>query len=1221
MSMNLLEQELKVLEWWRREKVFERSVDKPSPKGDFVFYEGPPTANGRPGIHHVISRQFKDIIPRFKTMQGYRVVRKGGWDTHGLPVELEVEKQLGLKNKKEVEAYGIAAFNKKCKESVWKYKEDWERFTERIAYWLDIKNPYVTYEGSYIDGLWAVIKKFWERGLLIEGHKVVPHCPRCGTALSSHELAQGYQTVSDKSVYVMFKLKNSKFKVEGDIYILSWTTTPWTLPGNVALAVGKEIEYVVVRIKNKESGMTEYVIVAKERLSIVEGEYEAVQEIKGDDLVGLEYEPLFDIPALKFPTSYKVYAADFVSTADGTGVVHTAVMYGEDDYQLGAQVGLPKVHTVAEDGTFVGIRNEELGIMGELAGRFVKDPGTERMIIEYLEGKGLVFKKEYYEHDYPFCWRCKTPLLYYAKHSWFVAMSKLRNELIEANNQINWVPGYIKEGRFGEWLREVKDWAFSRERYWGTPLPIWTCQIGNNQSPRDNNQISNDNSHPEPVEGSLHSGRDDKGGCGRIEVIGSVAELVQKSKLNNRYIFMRHGEAETNVRSICNGVRESSIHFPLTERGEEQASSSVSRLISYGADMIITSPFVRTKATADAVGAKLKLAIETDERLREIAVGEYEGKTVDEAETYFSSVGERFVKQFPGGESYGDILARMQEALQDYETRYQGKTILIVSHGDPLWVLLWTLAGSPGKLEDFPYPQLAQPVMADHGVFLTDERGELDLHRPRVDQIELPCSCGGVMRRVPEVADVWFDSGAMPFVQYEENVEALGDTPPFVSSPLTRGEGTHQTPLPKKGEDGGEGVSTLKQFPADYIAEAIDQTRGWFYTLLAVSVALGKGTPFKNVICLGHILDAKGKKMSKSLGNIVVPSEMFEKYGVDAVRWYLFTMNDPGLPKRFNERELQEVVKKFFMILWNVVLFHELYPAAEGAQNKEQGTKRHVLDKWIVARVSQLIKLVTERLEAYDITPAGRAIQEFVTDLSTWYVRRSRERMKSGDEEARQTLRLVLIEAATLIAPFVPFTAEALWGKLQRTRNKEQGTIESVHLADWPKAGEIDLDVLNTMAAVRKIVEAGLAARAAAKMPIRQPLQCARIRNLELGIKEEYIEILKDELNVKEVIIEKGAGELAVELDTNLTEELKLEGMKRELIRAVNNLRKAAKLTIQDTIAWELQRTPATEKVVEAWRGELLTATLATAVTLVNAVQAGTKGIVKLGEEEVGFGF
>ncbi|OGL87863.1 hypothetical protein A3I42_03145 [Candidatus Uhrbacteria bacterium RIFCSPLOWO2_02_FULL_49_11] len=1262
--MDLPTIELKVLEWWSREKTFKKTLEKPASRGsldsargrDFVFYEGPPTANGKPGIHHVLARAFKDIIPRFKTMQGYRVVRKAGWDTHGLPVELEVEKQLGLKNKKEVEAYGIGAFNQRCKESVWKYKDDWEKLTARMGFWVDMEHPYITYAAPYVEALWGVIKLFHERGLLIEGHKVVPHCPRCGTALSSHELALGYQSVKDLSLIVKFSIFNfqfsNKFQIPNNqnakVYILSWTTTPWTLPGNVALAVGSDIEYVIARNKKQEIRNKEYVIIAKDRLNVLEGEHEVVAEMKGNDLVGLEYEPLFDVSALKSPKSYKVYPADFVSTTDGTGVVHTAVMYGEDDYNLGIAVGLPKTHTVDEAGLF-NVNAPEF-----VRGKFVKDPEAEKLIIADLEKRGLIFNRELYEHDYPFCWRCKTPLLYYAKHSWFVAMSKLRNELIEANGQINWVPSYIKEGRFGEWLREVKDWAFSRERYWGTPLPIWRCQIGNDQFPISNFQIppevdqpsaenSNNqntkfkNKEDDSLASSFQLPASSQNGCGRVEVIGSVAELVQRAKLKNRYIFMRHGEAEVNRKKIINSVLEESKKYPLTDTGKQQVQNALKQIGNEKIDIIVHSPFARTRETAELIGNAVGKGVEPVQDVREfITAPSYEGKPTAEYGALFADTAKRFMKNPDGGETLGETLMRMQAVVQDFEKKYEHKTILIVSHGDPLWVLQWALAGSPGQLQDFSYPQFAQPIIVDHGIFLTNTLGEADLHRPFVDDITFPCTCGGVMRRVPEIADVWFDSGAMPFAQYSENILAMKNA----DDTLTNADSVRVSPRDILRD------SALVQFPADYISEAIDQTRGWFYTLLAVSVALGKGAPYKNVICLGHILDAKGKKMSKSLGNIIVPEDVFVKYGADAVRWHLFTVNDPGLPKRFDEREIMEIVKKFFMILWNVVSFHELYPPLENSKFEILNPKQtknskfqipnsvHVLDRWIIARLHQLIALVTERLEAYDITPAGRAIEEFVTDLSTWYVRRSRERIKSeklqdtrnkipsDSEQARATLRFVLLELSKLVAPFIPFTAEALWQKIHGTWNMGHGTEGSVHLADWPQAGEIDKEVLVRMDTVRKVVEAGLAARAAVKIPIRQPLQRAMI--MEHGswsIEQQYIDLIKEELNVKEVIFENVEGPMRVKLDTNLTEELKLEGMKREFIRAVNNLRKEAKLTIRDQIALSVQKTPISEQLINTYKKDLLKATISSEVRFVEEVASTRHAQVTLGGEDIEFGF
>lgn len=900
-----------VLDFWEKARIFEKSINKNAPQGNFVFFEGPPTANGMPGIHHVLARAFKDVLPRYKTMNGYRVERKAGWDTHGLPVELQVEKQLGISGKPDIEKYGIKEFNQKCQESVWVYLEEWQKLTRRTAFWVDMERPYATYENYYIETLWWILKEANNKGLVYKGHKVVPHCPRCGTALSTHEVAQGYKLITDNSVYLKFKVTKGNAQVAAGDFILAWTTTPWTLPGNVALAIGEKINYVMVKIG------TANFILAKERAEVVlkDLDYQIVKEITGKDLLALEYEPLFDIPAIKAEEAksgqkaYRVVPADFVTTTDGTGVVHTAVMYGEDDYNLGEAVGLPKVHTVDEAGHFTG----DLKAYG-LDGKFVKSATTEKIILDYLKDKGILFKEEAYEHDYPFCWRCDTPLLYYAKDSWFIAISQIKEELVANNQKVNWVPEHIKDGRFGEWLINAKDWAISRERYWGTPLPIWEC---------------------------------DK--CATHRVIGSLEEL---SELSGR---------KTTLKS--------------------------------------------------------------------------------------------------------------------------------------------------------------------------------DIHRPEIDTYEITCvACGGKMKRVKEVFDCWFDSGAMPYAQHHY---------PFENKDL---------------------IDKNIQFPADFICEAIDQTRGWFYTLLAISTLLGKGCPYKNVICLGHINDKFGKKMSKSKGNIVGPWEVISLYGVDAVRQHMYTINQPGEGKRYDLEDVKDVFRKNIMLLWNVYKFYEMYAGDIKVETKPTVSK-NVLDIWILAKLANLIKIISSELEQYHVYEAARQIPEFIDELSTWYLRRSRDRFKSDDANDKQnallTTRHVLNELAKVLAPFMPFIAENLWQKINGYDLADYN--KSVHLEKWPTQDVADNSyIIVDMNIIRRIVELGLAKRDEAGIKIRQMLAKATVK-VKVEIALEYIDLIKDELNVAAVeFAETNDDKIEVELDTAITPELKAEGLKRELIRFINMLRKEANLSLRD---------------------------------------------------------
>ncbi|MDO8655487.1 MAG: class I tRNA ligase family protein, partial [bacterium] len=659
MSPDFPKLEEQVLERWKKENTFARSLEGRKGGRTFVFYEGPPTANAGPGIHHVLTRVFKDVVCRYKTMQGFFVPRKAGWDTHGLPVELQIEKKLGLKSKKDIEKYGIAKFNAECKQSVWEFKKEWEDLTERVGFWLDTTNPYITYSREYIETLWGIIKEFSVRKLLYKDFKVVPYCTRCGTALSSHELAQGYKTVKDRSVYVKFKLKSGQSlgrtqRVPKNTSILAWTTTPWTLPGNVALAVGKDIKYEMWLVDK------EHLIVAAERGEAMgmTGKPE-ITSFSGKNLIGLAYEPLFDIKKLgSDKKSYKVYDADFVSTQEGTGVVHTAVMYGEDDYTLGTSIGLPKFHTVDEQGKFIHVGQG-------LNGLYVKDSKTEDLILEILEKNGNLFKTEDYEHEYPFCWRCSTPLLYYAKESWFVAVRKVKAQLLKNNQGVNWIPSHIKKGRFGEWLAEVKDWAFSRERYWGTPLPAWECSA-----------------------------------CGKFEIIGSVGELASQRFSSNSYVLMRHGHSERQLSDIMSSWPEKKP-LPLTSKGRAQVEKQAKELKKQKIDLIFTSDLLRTKQTAEIIGKAIGVKPTIATELREVDVGTLNGKHVTEIGKAWAKPGEtpeehylrRFDDPLPGGESWYDVQKRMHAFILELEKKYKGKRMLLISHELPLSVLEAAMRG------------------------------------------------------------------------------------------------------------------------------------------------------------------------------------------------------------------------------------------------------------------------------------------------------------------------------------------------------------------------------------------------------------------------------------------------------------------------------------------------------------------------------------------------
>ena len=863
-----------MLERWRETDVFARQLSRRRDAAAPVwsFYEGPPTANGKPGAHHVLSRVFKDIYPRYRAMRGYYVPRKAGWDCHGLPVELEVEKELGISSKAEIEEYGIAEFNARCRESVFRYVEEWNRMTERVGYWIDLDDPYVTLDNEYIESVWWSLRRLWDAGLLYEGHKVVPYCPRCGTALSSHEVAAGYRDVEDPSVYVRFPVVEvapsdqiGASPVEVGDSLVAWTTTPWTLISNAALAVGDQIEYARVRAAD------EVLILARDRVEAVLGEdAEVLARFPGAALAGIRYEPPFDFITDYGPRGHTVLEADFVTTEDGTGIVHTAIAFGEDDFQLGEQYEITLQNPVLPDGTFDDR-------VTDFAGQSVKQADPE--IVEALRASGRLLRAETYEHSYPHCWRCGTPLLYYAKSSWYIRTTEVRDRMLEENEQIGWHPEHVKHGRFGKWLEGNVDWALSRERYWGTPLPVWRCASVD---------------------------------CEQAFCAGSLADL-----------------------------------------------------------------------------------------------------------------------------------------------RGRG--------GDP--------------------PN--------------------DLHRPYIDDVVLRCdACGGAMRRVEEVIDTWYDSGAMPFAQFHH--------------PFEREE------------------EFSERFPADYICEAQDQTRGWFYSLLAESTLLFDRSSYRNCVCLGLILDPEGQKMSKSRGNVVDPGEVFETHGADAFRWYLLTTQQPWSSYRFSAEAVGEAVRQFMLTLWNTYSFFVLYANAEEVGPRQLDEPRAAgdagatdLDRWALSRLQGLTRTVIDRMDAFDCTAAGRAIAAYVEELSNWYVRLSRRRFWDGDDAAFATLRHCLLEVAKLLAPFTPFIADEIYDNL--VAGTGQGA-DSVHLCDFPvpdpelEDGELEAGVEAAMRAI----ELGRAARAAAKVKNRQPLRRAVIvatesERAEIG---RLAEIVESELNVKELEFVSEEGEI-----------------------------------------------------------------------------------------------
>ena len=880
-NLNFVEREKAVEEFWKENKIFEKTCEKQGPS--YVFYDGPPTANGKPHIGHVLTRVIKDLIPRYRTMKGYQVPRKAGWDTHGLPVELEVEKLLGLDGKEQIEEYGLEPFIEKCKESVWKYKGMWEDFSFTVGFWADMENPYVTYHNSYIESEWWALKQIYEKGLIYKGFKIVPYCPRCGTPLSSHEVAQGYKSVKERSAIARFKVKGE------DAYILAWTTTPWTLPSNVALCVNPTEEYAKVKCID---GNIYYIAVAlmDTVLSPLSEDgtpaYEILEKYVGKDLEYKEYEPLFECAGKKADQQRKkahfVTCDNYVTMSDGTGIVHIAPAFGEDDSRIGRNYDLPFVQFV--DGK--GNMTEET----PFAGLFVKDADVP--VLQNLEERGLLFSAPKFEHDYPFCWRCDTPLIYYARESWFIKMTAVREDLIRNNNTINWIPESIGKGRFGDWLENVQDWGISRNRYWGTPLNIWECE------------------------------------CGHRHSIGSIEELKS-----------------------------------------------------------------------------------------------------------------------------------MSDNCPD----------------------------------------------------------DIELHRPYIDSVTIKCpECGKEMHRVPEVIDCWFDSGSMPFAQHHY---------PFENKELFE-----------------------SQFPADFISEAVDQTRGWFYSLLAISTLIFNKAPFKNVIVLGHVQDENGQKMSKSKGNAVDPFEALATYGADAIRWYFYTNSAPWLPNRFHGKAVIEGQRKFMGTLWNTYAFYVLYAEIDKfdpTKYELEYDKLTVMDKWLLSKLNSMVKSVDSNLENYKIPEACKALQEFVDDMSNWYVRRCRERYwKQGLEQdkinAYLTLYTALVTVAKAAAPMIPFMAEDIYQNL--VRSVDATAEESVHLCSFPEVKEeqIDLELEKNMDEVLNVVGLGRAARNGSNMKNRQPLAKMYV-NADIKLDGYFKEIIEDELNIKEVIFVDAADELS---DYNFKPQLKTLGPK-----------------------------------------------------------------------------
>jgi isoleucyl-tRNA synthetase len=1141
---DIAKREEEMLAFWQENDIFKKSVEKESPKGTFTFYDGPPFATGLPHYGHFFASTLKDTMPRYKTMRGYTVPRRWGWDCHGLPLEAQVEKEFGASTKQEIiEDIGIANFVEKAKEVVLEYRDDWMRFIPRMGRFVDMENDYRTMDPTYTESVWWAFKNLYDKGLIYKGFKSLHLSPLLGTELSNIEVAQGYKDITDFAVTVPLPIKDM------DASLLVWTTTPWTLPGNMAAAVNKDFTYIKVKVTGDEKLDGTY-IVAKEKLNLFENfTHEVVGEMQGSELVGKSYEPPFnyykdkDIEGKE--NAWKIYEADYVTAESGTGAVHLAPAFGAEDLELAQKVKIPIVHHVNKYGKFV---DEVTDFAGMDAKPKDNHQATDIEIIKALAHAGKLFKKEKIEHSYPHSWRTDEPLLNYAMDSWFVNVPKITNKLVKANEGVSWVPEEVGQKRFGNWLKGARDWSISRSRFWGAPLPVWESESG------------------------------------KRLVLGSLEDLKQHvKKSGNTYFAMRHAEAEHNAK----GVVSSHVDDPyaLTEKGVEVAKKMGEKLQTMGITKIYTSPFKRTMQTAELLAEAAGISKENvikEDRLGELNFGDFQGKNIEEYGKHVHTDAHTFDTPLPGGESFLDVKKRMGELLYEIEASQKDEKILFVTHGIGLETFPAILEGADNarslEIHKEVEPKTGELVELPFAPLPHNHNYELDYHRPYIDEVVLEKD-GETYTRILDVFDCWFESGSMPYGQQHypfENKEAFNPLPGLFGK--------------------------AKGYPAQFIAEGLDQTRGWFYSLLVLGVGLFGKAPYENVVVNGTVLAEDGQKMSKKLKNYPDPMEMINKYGADSIRYYM--LNSPvsrGEDFSFAEAGVKEVSSKILGRLHNVLSFFELYkdtvPTKEGSS--------HVLDTWILSRLSQLIEETTKGYEGYEFDKANRPLMDFLDDLSTWYVRRSRDRIKEGGEDAEYamgTLKHALIETAKVMAPATPFYAEYLYQQL-----KDEDMPESVHLCSWPEVSKVDEGVLQNMKEVRTIVSDALQLRQDAGHKVRQPLATLTIP-ADSELSTSYQEIIKDEVNVENLKFE---GE-KLELDTNLTPELKEKGMVREFIRAVQDMRKKADFSPHDLVILTIAGNAA---FLDGYKEEIMKAAGIKTIQRVQELPGGQE--VDLGEKQL----